>query len=170
MLFQYRDPLHQVEMPSLSCSLVNPSSSKCCSASLRMPSLSGTFGAGLTGNASGKCFCNGQIASTAGSWLRGFACGRDLRLGCFPRSAFWGSFSARRRSRSSASCSKPIVLFTASRLIAWRKDIACRPRSQQKQDALLIRRGFEWLHRTRRDGMDGGMHLTTSTSLRRPSS
>ena len=80
MLAQYRAPRHHVEMPSLSCSRVIPSSSKCCSASLRMPSLSGTLGAGLTGNANGKCFCNGQIASTAGSSSRGLACGGGLPL------------------------------------------------------------------------------------------
>nr|GFC13963.1 hypothetical protein [Tanacetum cinerariifolium] len=99
-----------------------------------MPSLSGTFGAGLTGNASGKCFCNGQIASTAGSCIRGLACCVGLRLIGLALSAFWGSFSARRRSRSSANCSKPIVLFTARRLIAGYKDIPCNAWEQLRQD------------------------------------
>ncbi len=115
MLAQYRVPRHQVEIPNWSCSRVSPSSSKCCSASLRMPSLSGTLGDGLTGKANGKCFCNGQIASNAGSWLRGLAWGEDLHLRSVWMTAFAGSFSARRRSRSSASCSKPIVQYTASR-------------------------------------------------------
>ncbi|MNH23579.1 hypothetical protein D3C79_834830 [compost metagenome] len=117
----------------MSCSLVMPSSSRCCSASLKMPSLSGTLGAGLTGKASGKCFCNGQIAATAGSCSRGFAWGGDLRLGGFGLSAFSCTFSARRRSRSSASCSKPIVQFTASKLIARHKDKPCSATDQLKQ-------------------------------------
>ena len=116
MLAQYRVPRHQVEMPSLSCSLVIPSNSKCCSASLKIPSLSGTLGAGLTGKANGKCFCSGQIASTAGSFSRGFAFGEGLRLAGVALSAFTCSFSARRRSRRPASCSKPIVQFTA---LSW---------------------------------------------------
>ncbi len=101
-------------MPSLSCSLDIPSSSRCCSASLRMPSLSGTLGAGLTGKANGKCFCNRHIASTAGSCSRGFVCKAGSRLRCLVLSVLTCCFSARRRSRSSASCSKPIVQLTAS--------------------------------------------------------
>ena len=117
MLAQYRVPRHQAEIPSLSCSLVKPSSSKCCSASLKMPSLSGTLGAGLTGKAKGKCFCKRQIASSAGSWSRDFACGVDFRVAGLGLAVFTCLASARRRSRSSASCSKPIVQFTASWLI-----------------------------------------------------
>ena len=104
-------------MPSFSCSLDIPSSSRCCSASLRMPSLSGNLGAGLTGKANGKCFCNRQMASSAGSCSLGVFCCEDFRLFCFVLSVFACSFSARRRSRSSASCSKPIVQFAVSWLI-----------------------------------------------------
>ena len=119
-------------MPSLSCSLVIPSNSKCCSASLRMPSFSGTLGAGLTGKANGKCFCNSQIASTAGSCSRSFVCGEGFRLGCFVLSGFTWVFSARRRSRNSASCSKPIVQFAAS-VEMWSKVIPCSLLTQPNQ-------------------------------------
>jgi hypothetical protein len=55
-------------------------------------------------------------------------------LGCFALSALTCCFSDLRRSRSSASCSKPIVQFTASKLIAWHKDIPYSAWEQLKQD------------------------------------
>lgn len=116
MLAQYRLPRHHVAMPCLSCSLVIPSSSRCCSASWRMPCFSGTLGAGLTGKANGKCFCNSQIASTAGSCSYSFVCGEGVRVRCFVLSVFICTFSARKRSRNSANCSKPIVQFAATSL------------------------------------------------------
>ena len=57
-----------------------------------MPSFNGDFGAGLTRNAGGKCSCNGQIACSVGSWIRGLAWDEDLRATCLAPWTFYGSF------------------------------------------------------------------------------
>jgi len=53
---QYRLPQHHTLMASRKAASFKPSSSECSSRSLKMPTLSGTFGAGFLGNAFGNRF------------------------------------------------------------------------------------------------------------------